>query len=117
MGLRAQLHDARKEHGPQGRWQLRVVVASGDEQLLGEERVAVRARVDRSMRRASISGPAIALSIAPSSPSIERLEVQALDATGALRLREEREERVPTVDPLGPVRQDEHGPAARGGCG
>ena len=70
------------------------VLAGGDEQLLGEERVAAGSgvdRLDRARRRGRVPrSPAVA---AADSRAVEGVELESLDAAGPFELGQERQQR------------------------
>ena len=82
----------------------------GDEELLGEERVAAGPRVDRFQERGVqvVAGdrPELLLRLA----TVERLELQALDPACPPELAEEGQQRVAAMQLVGAVGEDQHHP-------
>ena len=107
-GLR-QLGDARQQYLSERLWQLRPIRPAGSrEQLLGIERVAPRAHLDRlqevRIQWMARDGRQLRCRLLP----VEGAELEPLDASGAFELGEERQQWVPPVELIRPVREQEH---------
>ena len=92
--------ERRRELGP-------AVVAGRDEQFLGEERVAVRAGMDRLDEGRREVVPGDGLELGGDVAQVERLETDPFDAPTPLKLGQIRQQRMPPMELVGAVRHDD----------
>ena len=109
LGGFGEVRDPAEEDIAKRGWQLAgAVLAGGDEQLLGEERVPAGPGVDRfEERRVEVSTrdrPELLDRLAVG----EREELDALDSPAALELGDERQQRVAAVELVGAVGEQQH---------